>query len=66
MSTLQAFLHEHELQVETIIYLLNQGIEIERLKLEIQHCTDSDSIESHLKIINGERFAFLLRIGCAC
>lgn len=66
MRRLQAFLHDHEIEAETIIYLLNQGIEIERLKLEIEHCTDSDGIESHIKIIHGERFTSLLIASTVC
>ncbi len=63
---LQVFLQENELPADTIIHLIQQGVEIERLKLEIMRCTESESISTHIKILQGERFAFLLRIGCAC
>lgn len=60
MDTLQTFLRENELQADVILHLLNQGIEVERLKLEIHRCTNAESIESHIKIIHGERFSSLL------
>lgn len=47
---------ENRQQADAIIYLLEQGIEMERLKHEIEQATNSESIESHLKIIQGEMF----------
>lgn len=57
MITLHIETNEH---AEAIIDLLIQGIEIELLRLEIQHCTNSDSIESRIKIIQGKQFVSLL------
>lgn len=60
MDNLQTFLRENELKADAILHLLHQGIELERLKLEIHRCTNADSIESHIKIIHGEKFSSLL------
>lgn len=60
MHTLQACLLKYDIQPETILFLINQGIEIEKLKLELQRFTNSESIESHIKILQGERFTSLL------
>lgn len=57
MITLHIETREH---ADAIIHLLIQGIEIELLRLEIQHCTNSDSIESRIKIIQGKQFVSLL------
>lgn len=65
-SNLHDYLTTHRLEAEKLGFLLQQGIEVERLRLQIEHCTESESIESHIKIIQGERFLSLLiaaRIG---
>lgn len=41
-------------QAEAIGYLLAQGIELEKIKLETQHVLDAESIESRLRILHGE------------
>jgi hypothetical protein len=57
---LQSIISEMHLDIEVIAYLLKQGIEVENLRLEVLKSTNSESIESHIKIIQGEGFLSLL------
>lgn len=50
----------HQITPERISYLIREGIELERLKLEIQRATKSESVESHITILEGERLVSLL------
>lgn len=59
-SNLHDYLTAHRLEAEKLGFLLQQGIEVERLRLQVEHCTNSESIESHVKIMHGERFLSLL------
>jgi hypothetical protein len=45
---------------ETIIYLLKQGIEVEKLHLEYLESLQSDTLDSFVKIMKGERFLTML------
>jgi hypothetical protein len=45
---------------ETIIYLLKQGIEVEKLHLEYLEMMQSDTLDSFVKIMKGERFLTML------
>lgn len=47
---------ENRQQADAIIYLLNQGIEIERLRLEFLELTKSNTLDSYIQIMEGERF----------
>ena len=60
LHNLQTLLNHYDLEPSALFYLLEEGIEIERLKLEVQRCSSGDSIESHIRIIHGERFLMLL------
>lgn len=51
---------ESRQQADAILYLLEQGIEVERLKLQVQQLTKSYTMDSYLKILHGEKVASLL------
>ncbi len=53
------FLIEQGIQPEIIRRLLIQGIEIEKLRLEVSRCTDSDSLSIRINILEGERLSTL-------
>ena len=57
-------LQEHHICPQSIIHLLREGIQIERLALQIQKSTNSESVESRIKILEGERFITLLTVSC--
>lgn len=60
---MRAFHHlisTHQITPERITYLLNEAIQLERLKLEICRATKSECIESHITILEGERLVSLL------
>lgn len=59
-DSLRFFLIKHNLDAATLYYLLEQGIEVERIRLQMLQCTKAPSIESHVKIIQGERILSLL------
>lgn len=61
-GTIIPLMEEHHIYPENIIHLLNEGIEIERLRLQVQKATNAESIESHIKIMEGERFISLLTV----
>lgn len=61
-ETLSPILSRYNLDAERLLSLIEQGIEIEKLRLEMQHATTSESIESRLNIIHGERFISLLLV----
>lgn len=60
ISTLQSFLLEHQLDADDIFYLVEQGIEMERLKLEIARSANADSVSCYTRIMEGERLLCLL------
>lgn len=62
MRALHHLISTHQITPERITYLLNEAIELERLKLEIYRITKSESIEAHITILEGERLVSLL--GC--
>lgn len=47
-------------QAEAILHLLQQGIEVERLRLQVQQLTKSHTMESYLMILHGEKVTSLL------
>lgn len=47
-------------QADAILYLLEQGIEVERLKLQVQQLTKSYTMDSYIKILHGEKVTSLL------
>ena len=47
-------------QLKALTRLLNLGIEVERLNLEIYRCLKTNSVDSHVAILEGERFVYLL------
>lgn len=57
---LQSLLHEHQIKPTTILYLIEQGIELEKLKLEVNYQLKAKSIDSFTAIMQGERFISLL------
>lgn len=53
MITITITIESHT-QAESIIHLIEQGIELEKVKLDTQHVLDVESIDSRLKILHGE------------
>lgn len=51
-------------QVEAIRHLIEQGIELEKLRLEVRHVLDAESIESRLRILHGENVVAQLTVAC--
>lgn len=64
LDHLKIAMEESHIQPEYICQLLNQGIEVERLRLQIHQVTETESIESHVRILQGERFMSLLAFTC--
>lgn len=61
-ESLSPILSTYSVDSDRLLSLLQQGIEIEKLRLEMQHVTNAESIESRLNIIHGERFVSLLLV----
>lgn len=61
-STLVRFLKEHNIDADDICHLVDQGIEMERIKLEIMRSTNGDSIGCYVRIMEGERLVSLLSV----
>jgi hypothetical protein len=57
---LQKVLSDAEIEPSTLVYLLRQSIQVEELKLEFHQAADCDTLDSYLKIMQGERFLTLL------
>lgn len=53
---------ENDFRPEYLAMIFEQGIEMERLKLQVQQSTKSESIESHVRIFHGERFLSVLTV----
>jgi hypothetical protein len=66
MTELQFFFQQHQLNYRSINELLQEAVELERLKLDVHRLTDGESIACHLKIIEGERLIALLTIADCC
>lgn len=64
MVRLQAFFEQNQINYQSINYLLEEAVELERLKLEVHRLTDIESVESHVKILEGERLITLLAASC--
>lgn len=52
---IHTFLAEQGIQPEAILHLLTQGIEIEKLRLEVCRCVDAECIDSRVIVMQGER-----------
>lgn len=63
-NSFQSFMEINNIPPETISYLLEQGIECERIRLQVQEATESDTLNSHIKLLQGERFLALLTSAC--
>jgi hypothetical protein len=59
---LQSIISELQLSPNAILYLLQQGIEVEKLRLEFLQSANAESIESHCRILQGEQFASILTV----
>lgn len=62
-ETLHQFMAENRIDVESIIQLINSGIEIEKIKLQANRALKSDTVSPHYRIIEGYNFLKLLRSG---
>lgn len=59
-TSITPLMEEHHICRQAIIHLLNEGVALERLRLEVQELTKSDTLDSYVKIMQGERFLTLL------
>lgn len=62
MNNLKTFLIENNLRPEFIAYLLQQGIEIERLRCQIEDSKEYENYENTIRILQGERFYSILSV----
>lgn len=60
VAEFQSLIAKHNISTESVTYLMQQGIELERLKLEVHRETKCDSVQSHIIILEGERLVSLL------
>jgi hypothetical protein len=60
MKTIEELMYVHQITPSRISYLLQEGIELERLKLELLRITKENSVDSHLTILEGGRFRALI------
>lgn len=59
-DSLRSFLIQHNLDAATLYYLLEQGIELEELRLQLLESLGGESLDSYVKIMQGARFLNLL------
>lgn len=59
-------LSEAEIEPGILIYLLKQSIEVEELKLQFREAADLNTLDSYVKVMQGERFLSLLIAGHFC
>lgn len=57
---LQDLMLLYQIHPARIAYLLKQGIELERLKLQMYRVIEADCIDSHITILEGDRFRALI------
>lgn len=50
----------YQITPHRIAYLIREALELESLKLEVHRATNGDSIESHITVLEGNRFLALL------
>lgn len=60
MQTIQSAMSIYQIAPQRIAYLIREALELERLKLEIHRSASGDSIESHITILEGNRFLALI------
>ena len=63
---LHAALNETGLDSRRLRSILQQGIEIERLKLEVEDITSKNTLDSYISIMQCERFLHLLLAAHPC
>lgn len=60
LDHLKQAMDESHIQPEIVYQLLKQGIEVERLRLQFNEANGSATLDSFVKIMQGERFLSLL------
>lgn len=60
MRSIKSTMSIYQITPQRIAYLINEGLELEKLKLEIHRVSNGDSIESHITILEGNRFLALI------
>lgn len=60
MHAIKNAMSTYQIAPQRIAYLIRQGIEVEKIKLEVYRSTKGDSIESHITILEGGRFLALI------
>lgn len=60
LTQLQSVLIEHQITPTNLRYIVEQGIEMEKLKLEVERSLNHGSVDSFVKIMQADRFSSLL------
>lgn len=60
MRPLLSAMSIYQITPKRIAYLIHEAIELEKLKLEVHRTAAGDSIESHITILEGNRFLALI------
>lgn len=60
MEIIKSAMSMYQITPQRIAYLIREALELERLKLEVHRSTSGDSIESHITILEGNRFLVLI------
>lgn len=61
MHDLRLLMSTYQINPSRITYLLQQAIELERLKLQVYRETENNAVESHITILEGDRLLTLIR-----
>lgn len=63
INHLHKFMSDNKFRADYIAALLEQGIELERLKSEVEEATKSEKYETTVRILQGERFLSAVSVG---
>jgi hypothetical protein len=58
--SIQSLMRTYHIKPECITYLLQQGIEIERIKCQTAEVLDKSNHEEMIRLLQGERFLCIL------
>lgn len=60
MQPIRSAMSLYQITPQRIAYLIQEALELEKLKLEFYRTANGNSIESHITILEGNRFLTLL------
>lgn len=60
INHLTSFLTANNFRPEYLAAIIEQGIEIERIKCQIEEATTSENYETMVRLLQGERFLLIL------